>query len=121
MKNEEAVAQVVRQQIEGMLNQNINLLQEIIADDAKLVHITGAVQTKGEWLHAIKTGRMQYISNKEVLFQVTVHGSEAEVISRNELEARIFGFRNTWPLQSKTRLKKIDGKWQIVFTESSMY
>lgn len=38
---------------------------------------------------------MQYISNKEVLFQVTVHGSEAEVISRNELEARIFGFRNT--------------------------
>lgn len=120
-KEEQAVAKVVHQQIEGMLNQNLDLLNKIIADDAKLTHITGAVQTKDEWLNQIKSGRMKYISNHEVLFQVDVLGDSAEVISRNELEARIFGFRNTWPLQTKTKLAKRNGQWQIVASEATMY
>lgn len=120
-KEEQAVTKVVHQQIQGMLDQNIDLLNQVIADNAKLTHITGSVQTKAEWLRQIKTGRMHYLGNKEVLFQVEVNGDHADVVSRNELDARIFGFRNTWPLQTNTQLEKINGKWQIVASQSSMY
>lgn len=40
---------------------------------------------------------------------------------RNELDARIYGFRNTWPLQSKVELAKGSHGWQIISSHASMY
>ncbi len=66
-------------------------------------------------------GRMHYFGSKEKLMQVEVNGDVAQVISRNELDARIYGFRNTWPLQSRTELRKENGQWQIVKSQAKMY
>ncbi|WP_227005205.1 nuclear transport factor 2 family protein [Companilactobacillus paralimentarius] len=53
--------------------------------------------------------------------QVEVNGDFAKVVSRNELDARIYGFRNTWTLESRTELTKKNGQWQIVLSQASMY
>jgi len=121
INEEEKVALVVREQVKGMIDGDLNVLNKVIAPDAKFVHITGANQSKDEWLKQIKIGRMHYFSSKEKLMQVDITGNTAQVISRNELDARIYGFRNTWPLQSRTELEKINGQWQIVKSQASMY
>lgn len=64
---------------------------------------------------------MHYFGSREILMQATVNGDEARVISRNQLDARIYGFRNIWPLKSRAKLRKIDGKWQIVESRASMF
>lgn len=119
--DEMAVAKVVRSETTAMINQDVNSLKKLIAPDAKFFHITGAEQSRDEWLQQIKIGRMHYFGSKEELFQVAMKDDHAEVISRNQLDARIYGFRNTWPLQSRTQLKKINGQWLITESRASMY
>ncbi|WP_251946955.1 nuclear transport factor 2 family protein [Levilactobacillus brevis] len=121
INEERAVAQVVHQQVQGMLTKNFELLNQVISSNAKLVHITGQVQSKAEWLEQIRLGRMHYFGSHEVLFQATVTDNQAQVVMRNELDARIYGFRNTWPLQSKIKLVKGQSGWQIIESQASMY
>lgn len=92
INEERAVAQVVHQQVQGMLTKNFELLNQVISSNAKLVHITGQVQSKAEWLEQIRLGRMHYFGSHEVLFQATVTDNQAQVVMRNELDARIYGF-----------------------------
>lgn len=66
INEERAVARVVHQQVQGMLEKNLELLDRVIAPDAKLVHITGTVQSKDEWLQQIRLGRMHYFGSQEV-------------------------------------------------------
>lgn len=121
INEERVVAQVVHQQVQGMLTKNFELLNQVISSNAKLVHITGQVQSKAEWLEQIRLGRMYYFGSHEVLFQATVTDNQAQVVMRNELDARIYGFRNTWPLQSKIKLVKGQSGWQIIESQASMY
>ncbi|MCC4383002.1 nuclear transport factor 2 family protein [Limosilactobacillus reuteri] len=48
--NEQAVAKVVRKQVSEMIDGDIKGLRQIILPKAELVHITGTVQTRNEWL-----------------------------------------------------------------------
>lgn len=121
VNEEQAVAQVVHQQVQGMLDQDLPLLDAVIAPDATFRHITGEVQSKTDWLQQIKRGRMHYFGSHEVLFQVVVTGNQARVVMRNELDARIYGFRNTWPLESRMTLTKGPRGWQIVDSQATMY
>lgn len=119
--DEQQVAEVVRQQVQALVQKDIATLTALIAPHAELTHITGAVQTRDEWLQQIKIGRMHYFGSQEELLQAEVTGDRALVIMRNRLDARIYGFRNTWPLESRTTLQKINGQWLIVASVSSMY
>lgn len=121
LTEEQAVAETVRKQVKGMIDGDLDLLKEVISPDAVFYHITGAKQSRDEWLRQIKLGRMHYFGSREILMQATVNGDEARVINRNQLDARIYGFRNTWPLESRAKLRKIDGKWQIVESRASMF
>lgn len=119
--DEKTIAQLVRKETTAMINQDVDTLKKIISPNARLFHITGVEQSRDEWLNQIKRGRMHYFGSKEELFQVVVKGNHAEVISRNRLDARIYGFRNTWPLQSQTELEKINDQWLITESHASMY
>ncbi|MDA6089072.1 nuclear transport factor 2 family protein [Lactobacillus amylovorus] len=121
LTEEQAVAETIRKQVKGMIDGDLDLLKEVISPDAVFYHITGAKQSRDEWLRQIKLGRMHYFGSREILMQATVNGDEARVINRNQLDARIYGFRNTWPLESRAKLRKIDGKWQIVESRASMF
>ena len=121
LTEEQAVAETVRKQVKGMSDGDLDLLKEVISPDAVFYHITGAKQSRDEWLRQVKLGRMYYFGSREILMQATVNGDEARVISRNQLDARIYGFRNIWSLKSRAKLRKIDGKWQIVESRASMF
>ena len=89
LTEEQAVAETVRKQVKGMIDGDLDLLKEVISPDAVFYHITGAKQSRDEWLRQIKLGRMHYFGRREILMQATVNGDEARVISRNQLDTQM--------------------------------
>ena len=89
LTQEQAVAETVRKQVKGMIDGDLDLLKEVISPDAVFYHITGAKQSRDEWLRQIKLGRMHYFGSREILMQATVNGDEARVISRNQLDTQM--------------------------------
>ena len=63
LTEEQAVAETVRKQVKGMIDGDLDLLKEVISSDAVFYHITGAKQSRDEWLRQIKLGRMPYFIN----------------------------------------------------------
>lgn len=121
MTAQQQVTLVSRQLVEGMVTRDYDLLKKIITPQAQFGHVTGASQTRDEWLRQIKQGRMRYFANVEETMAVTVNGDRAQTISRNRLTARIYGFEDTWPLETTATLAKIDGTWQITASQASLY
>ncbi|WP_125589206.1 nuclear transport factor 2 family protein [Companilactobacillus jidongensis] len=117
----EQVKFVCRQQMQGMLSKDIKSLSTIISPDADFVHINGKHQSKDDWLEQIKNGRMEYFGAKEELLEVTLIDEKAHVVMRNLLEARIYGFRNTWAIEAQIDLVKINDGWLIVRSKANMY
>ena len=60
LTEEQAVAETIRKQVKGMIDGDLDLLKEVISPDAVFYHITGAKQSRDEWLRQIKLGRMHY-------------------------------------------------------------
>jgi len=117
----ELVEQVCRQQIEGMLTKNISLLDRIISPDAIFVHLTGEQQSKSDWLQQIKKGQMKYFSSKELVLVITINDGGAHVEMKNLIEARIYGFRNTWSLAAAIDLIKVRDQWFILRSQASLF
>lgn len=108
------VKKICHQQIEGLITKDIDLLNHIIDSDAVIIHITGERQTKDEWFKEIRSGRMRYFSNQEIGLTVEVNGAHALVHMRNIMEARIYGFRNTWSLDTDIKAWKKKDQWKII-------
>lgn len=125
MKNQEneQIIQTIRTQIDGMIHKDFDLLVKVISPDATFTHINGKSQTRDEWLHQIKLGRMAYQKNVEKKVTVTQTASEDEaiVILDNLLTARIYGFENTWAIRTTTTVKKMNNDWQIIYSSSNLY
>lgn len=115
------VETVCRQQITGMLTKNLVLLDQIIAPTAIFTHLTGEQQTKADWLRQIKIGRMHYFNSTEEQLRVTLCGDHAEAIMRDLIDARIYGFRNTWAVEAKMTLTKTGDQWQISQSQAKLY
>ncbi|VDG19685.1 hypothetical protein [Lactobacillus plantarum subsp. plantarum ST-III] [Lactiplantibacillus mudanjiangensis] len=115
-----AVKKVCRQQIQGMLTKNVELLDQIIDANAVFVHITGEQQRKTDWLKQIKNGRMTYFSSQELRLTVEISGDQAIAKMSNILEARIYGFRNKWSLGADMKLLKKENKWRIISSKAKL-
>ncbi len=115
------VVAVVRAQVQAMQAKDFTTLARVIAPDAQLIHITGKVQTRDQWFKEIARGRMEYFGHHEDGVQVSVSANRATVTLRNRLDARVYGFRNTWALASTSTLEKRDGNWVIIRSSSQMY
>lgn len=121
--DQQAVATVVRDEVAGMLSKDIEKLKQVLAPDARLFHLTGKEESREEWLNQIKLGRMRYLANQEVKLAVNISpdGQTASAVCDNRLKARIYGFTNTWPLESTMKLRKHNGQWQIVEAKTTMF
>lgn len=97
-----------------MIEKDTVSMNQILDNSFTLTHITGYVQPKKEWFAEIADESMKYYSTKEVMIKVKLNGNHAECVFRNMLDARIWGSRNTWPLQQTLYLEKQAGNWIIL-------
>ena len=109
--DEQALKEVYTRRLQAMVEQDTSTLASLMDDNLILRHITGATQTKQEWLDDIAAGNMYYININNTKLNVTINGNRAEIEHTNIIEARIYGSRGTWTLSGTSYYEKRDGKW----------
>ena len=97
---------------QAMIDADTQTLGVMMADDIVIRHITGATQTKEEWLAEVASGSMDY--HKIVRQNVKMDfksATLADVSSTTAITATIWGGSGTWTLNSNMHLEKRNGKW----------
>lgn len=123
MSDEEQIISLYRQENEAMVKKDLVTLNQILAPSINLVHMTGMVQPKLEWIDQIQNGQMKYFdSQEEHIFDVVIDGDQASLIGQNLVRASVWGGGvTTWPLQIKMEFQKINGQWLITNQIASTY
>ncbi|MCQ6269333.1 nuclear transport factor 2 family protein [Pseudarthrobacter sp. R1] len=119
--DEAAVLEVNRERSRLLVEQRTDELDELLSPDFVAVHITGYEQTKTEWLDQIQSGQMRYHSFEEVSTTVTIDGDSAVAVTRNLVDATIYGSRGTWPLESTTTYVRDGGTWKAQHSRATTY
>lgn len=109
--DEQLLKEVYTHRLKAMVDQDIETLAELMDDKLILHHITGATQTKQEWLNDIAVGNMYYISINNTKLDIVINGNGAEIEHTNIIEARIYGSHGTWTLNGVSYYEKRGRKW----------
>ena len=72
----------------GMIKKDKGLLDESLYDDAKIIHMTGLVESKNEYINDILNGTLNYYDYDIISF------NEKEVIIK--LLAKVYGNNKSW-------------------------
>jgi ketosteroid isomerase-like protein len=105
----------VYQQIDdAMVNKDTETLDNILDDNYILVHITGYHQRKEEWLEQIENEEMKYFKTMPQKITITIDGNIAMLICDTKIDARIYGFRNTWSMKMEMHFEKHGDNWYPV-------
>lgn len=115
---ETAILQANANENRWMVEARVDLLDELLAQDFVLVHITGYAQPKAEWLEEIRTGSMDYHDIREQSVSVTIDGATAVLVARNLVTATIWGSHSVWPLQMTTTFVEAGGVWTPTYSRA---
>lgn len=123
MTDEDQIIQLYRDENKAMVAKDINKLNEILAPTMHLIHMTGYVQPKLEWIDQIQNEEMHYFSSTEnEVKDIEVNGDTASLVGQNQVRASVWGSGvNTWPLEMKMKFVKQNGKWIIANQKASTY
>ena len=107
----QAVLSAYQARLDAMVSMDIAALDNMMDDNLILRHITGATQTKQEWLDCIANEEMRYYNIDLQNVQVEVNGDSAVVHHAAALDASIYGSRGTWTLTGDSYYAKVNGQW----------
>lgn len=119
--DDEAVVTALRRLQKLMVAGDTDALRAWLADDFTLTHMTGYVQSKGEWLRETDAGQFDYhaIDNRDV--DVAVDGDTATVEARTVTDATVYGSRADWRLALALTCRRESGSWRPVRVVASTW
>ena len=92
-EEQQAITSMIEKRNKAMIDKDIETMNSLMADDLILVHITGATQTKQEWLAEIANDTMRYFDIEMQNMSITVNDSQAIATYTSIIDARILGSR----------------------------
>ena len=105
-----------------MISKDIAALGKLLDDDFILVHMTGMIQHKKEYLKAISNGTFNYFNWEDSEINLDIQGSKARLTGKSKVNATVFGgVRITWRLQLDKDLIYKDGCCLITEIRASTY
>src|SRR4051794_17526549 len=112
MNPADEVADAYRRQVAAMVDGDLGILDQLLAEDYTARHITtGYQQPKQEWLAQLRDGEFVYHRIDAQSLDIDVNGDEATSVARALVTVTIGGSRGRWPLESTTRYERRDGSW----------
>lgn len=122
MTDEYLIEKLYTDLCEASINKNIDKLNEILADNYILVHMTGMKQTKEDYINSVKNGELKYYESVHENIDININGDKATVIGKTKILASPFGIsKSWWRLKQELIVEKIDGKWLITSSIASTY
>lgn len=117
-----AVLRADETRLYAMLGPDIGALDDMLAPDCLYVHSTGAVQTKAQLLHALKTGAFKYAALRYVSPpQVRLYGTESAVLTGTmQLEVQLADGKTLKPTLVVTAVYVVlNDRWQLASYQST--
>ncbi|WP_181429219.1 SDR family NAD(P)-dependent oxidoreductase [Curtobacterium sp. MCSS17_008] len=107
---------------EAMTSNDSERLGALLADDFVLVHMTGHVQPRADWLAEIAAGTAIYHSVSTTDTDVRdVTPSGGVLTARTHTDVTIGGERGTWPTQFRLTFTRDDGRWVATRADGSSW
>ena len=105
-----------------MIDKDTAGMDDIMAEDYSLRHMTGLLQTKKDFFQSVKSGELNYYSAKHEEMTVKVNGDTATLTARSRVTAAVYGgSRHSWRLQGDFTLRKENGVWKLTSSRASTY
>ena len=121
-KDELEIKQLYIDLCDASINQDIDKLNSILADNYVLVHMTGKRQSKEDYINSVINGELKYFESKHESIEVQIDGDTAKVIGKTRTLASPFGMsKSWWRLRQDLELEKINNEWKIVQSVASTY
>ncbi|MED1203898.1 nuclear transport factor 2 family protein [Heyndrickxia acidicola] len=115
-EDKQKILAVYQQIDDAMVNKATLSLANILDDNYVLVHMTGYHQSKQEWLEQIDNEQMKYFQIMPQKTTITIDGNTATLICDTKIDARIYGFSNTWSMRMEMHFEKRENNWVPVNT-----
>ena len=98
---------------QAMIEKDLKKLNEIISDEYILRHMSGKTQTKDEFIEDINNRTLNYYKSTIDNPDINICDEKALLKADVTLDAKVYGIKGTWTLDSKQTMKKINNKWYI--------
>lgn len=105
-----------------LISKDTRQLTELLNDKFTLRHMTGMVQSKQEFLQAVRQGTLNYFFASHENIDIQLKGCDALLTGDSLVLAAVFGGgKHTWKLRQTISCKKIGGSWFIEKSVASVY
>ena len=122
MDDKELLTQCYHTMYRGMIEKDMELLDESLDESFVLVHMTGMQQTKSQYMDYIANGTFNYYSEKTGHMEIAVNGEQAKLVGQSRVNAAVFGGgKHVWNLQLSMKAVKRNGKWYMTGAVASTY
>lgn len=119
---EEIIKQLYIKLCDASINKDIDTLEEILANDYILIHMTGKRQTKQDYINSVVKGELKYFESIHESIDVKIDGNKASLVGKTKTLASPFGFgKSWWNLRQDIVFEKINGTWIIKESKASSY
>ena len=99
---------------QALIDKNEDKLNELMADDYILTHMSGKKQTKAQFIEEVMNGTLNYFKSEILDPNILFDDDEnATFISDVTLTARVYGASGVWTIDTVMDFKKINGEWII--------
>ncbi len=110
-----------RERLNALVNANMELANQLHADDFQLVTPSGRVFSKEGYLSAVASGDISYLVwEPDSTIEVRLYGQGAVIRYRSQLQIVFHGreapLGHFWHIDS---YEKRDGRWQVVWSQAT--
>ena len=109
---EEEVLERFKEFQQALIEKDEKTLNEIMEDDYILTHMSGKTQTKNEFIEEIMNGTLNYYNSTIIEPRIKfINENLARIIADVELDAKVYGIKGTWTLNTDIAMEKVDNHW----------
>ncbi|WP_292473103.1 nuclear transport factor 2 family protein [Methanosphaera sp.] len=97
---------------QAMIDKDAKMLNSIMDEDYTLIHMSGKIQTKQEYIEDIVNGILNYYHSTIIEPSIVILEEKyAKLNADVELDAKVYGIKGTWTLHTEILMEKIENKW----------
>ena len=103
-----------RNHIEALIRKDRAAIEAFLAPSFQLIHMTGKVQNRNEFINEVMGGILNYYKSRLVNPQIEINNNIAKMRVDVEFDANVYGMRGNWTLYSKNTFQKINNRWYFI-------
>ena len=118
-KTTQDVREVEKRRIQYLTGGDLTQLERILSDDLIYTHSSGRVESKAQFLAALRSGEMKYEAMDHEDVQVRVYGDTAVLTGRSRVKLKSKGEDRSFPLRFTLVYAKQERQWRMVGWQST--